>query len=1071
MKLPRITPALLPSIALLAASIPGLGRQDAPEATRSADELAAVLENVREAVGWSAFAKAQGELRLAGTTRRRGEDGEFELLFTSRGEFVRVSRGKFPAARGYDGETAWSRDRSGLTRELEMRGRDLSLFEHWVATGYWLDPAAPFDLALLASEGEARRIRIDDPASPIWMTLEIDGESWLPRALTYNGAAGDYVWSFGDWRKVGVLRVPHSLSAADSGGLADTYHATEAGPAPAFVRSPYAFHPRGAEDVTYDSAAQGELESQQTPTGHLLVKPLVNGKDIGWFIFDTGAGALCIDPAAADSLELPAFGEETAVGVAGKTTTCFREAESIALGPTTISDPYFVEIDLSFLEQYFGVAVGGVVGYDYLARTVIELETATGRIAAFVPSEYELEGASWQPLRLDENLPVVHASFEGDREGPFKLDTGANGSVTFHTPTVNRLKLLEGRKVVESVLMGHGGSGKSYSGVIEWFELGGHRFEKQQASFSQTETGGMKDAYTLGNIGQLLLRPFRLVFDYPHGRIAFANLRQEHVLPCDTWVALPDATAGGATILAKNSDRTVFDCQPLLFHPRRTWEPGTVIDLGRTTVPQVAETFATLGSSPYWCWGYEEGINEHGVAIGNEGIFTRARTEDVAAHARGEGPPLGPTGMDLLRLALERSRTAREAVDMIGYLLEEHGQFGSGLPMMPPLQGAYDNSFIVADPNEAWVVETCGRTWVARRFREGTTSISNVPSIRTEWDLASDGLVEHAVERGWWPADEADAFDFMVASCDPSPLVAPAAERARTRAKCSAGLLAEKEGSVTPRWMMRIARDRSTDPSLDLDVTASSCVAVLPKGEDALTIFWWCPSTPSNGCFVPFFVQGAGLPTILSTAGTVGRVITPPTRVAQDGFSEESYWWRFRDLCDLVRMDYAERNSIVRRAFDPLELEFEKGLASVLEEAAALRREGHEQKASERLAAYSAACVDRALTTLDGLREQLRAMEIEIPETCAPYVGGYAAVFQGRDVRFEIFVRDAKLWVRLPDGRDFELLEPDEEGWRYFALTDQASVSFEREGEAPAAKMIFRQPGATIELDREEGDG
>ena len=552
---------------------------------------------------------------------------------------------------------------------------------------------------------------------------------------------------------------------------------------------------------------------------------------------------------------------------------------------------------------------------------------------------------------------------------------------------------------------------------------------------------------------------------------AFANLRQEHVLPCDTWVALPDATASGATILAKNSDRTVFDCQPLLRHARRTWEPGAEIDLGRTTVPQVAETFATLGSSPYWCWGYEEGINEFGVAIGNEGIFTRARTEDVAAHARGDGPPLGPTGMDLLRMALERSRTAREAVLTIGSLLEEHGQFGSGLPMMPPAQGAYDNSFIVADPQEAWVVETCGRTWVARRFREGTTSISNVPSIRTEWDLASEGLVEHAIERGWWPADEADPFDFMTASCDPSPLIAPSAERARTRAGCSAGLLAEKKGSVTPRWMMRIARDRSTDPSLDLDVTASSCIAVLPKGEDASTVFWWCAGTPSNGCFVPFFVESAELPAILSTAGTVGRKITPPTRVAQDGFSEDSYWWRFRDLCDLVRMDYAERNAIVRRAFDPLEVAFEEGLPTIFEEAAALRREGHEQKAAERLAAYSAACVEHALTTLDELREKLGAMEIEIPEAYVPYVGGYQAEFGGQDVRFEIFVRDAKLFVRLPDGRDFELLEPDEEGWRFFALTDQASVSFEREGAAPATKMIFRQPGATLELARGGEDG
>jgi len=549
---------------------------------------------------------------------------------------------------------------------------------------------------------------------------------------------------------------------------------------------------------------------------------------------------------------------------------------------------------------------------------------------------------------------------------------------------------------------------------------------------------------------------------------AFSALRQEHILPCDTWVALPDATASGMTILAKNSDRTVFDCQPLLFHPRQTWESGVEIDLGRTTVPQVEETFATLGSSPYWCWGYEEGINEYGVAIGNEGLFTRGRADDIAAAQRGEGPPLGPTGMDLLRMALERSRTAREAVQTIGSLLEQHGQFGSGMPQQPVVLGAYDNSFIVADPEEAWVVETCGRLWAARRFTQGTTSISNVPSIRTEWDLASRDLVARAVESGWWGEDEAETFDFMTASLDPSPPMLATAERARTRASCSAGLAAEKHGEIDPRWMMRIARDRSTTPSLDLDVTASSCIAVLPKGEDAISVFWWAAATPSNGCYVPFFVQGADLPQSLSTAGTVGRVITPPTRVAQDAFSAESYWWRFRDLCNLVRVDHSERNPIVRSAFDPLEMDFEKGLAPVLAEAAELRSEGREEEAAARLSAYSAACVERVSETLESLRAELRSMEVVVPEAFRPFVGRYGKNLGGQAVAIEVLVENANLAVRLPDGRLFELLEPNQEGRWVFALTDQAAISFERGDSGPATAMTLHQGGTAIEFERED---
>ena len=93
-------------------------------------------------------------------------------------------------------------------------------------------------------------------------------------------------------------------------------------------------------------------------------------------------------------------------------------------------------------------------------------------------------------------------------------------------------------------------------------------------------------------------------------------------------VALPDATTTGTTVLGKNSDRPVFDCQPLVFYPHRTWAPDTLIDLGRVSIPQARETYATIGSRPYWCWGYEEGLNEFGVAIGNEGIATRVLAQD-----------------------------------------------------------------------------------------------------------------------------------------------------------------------------------------------------------------------------------------------------------------------------------------------------------------------------------------------------------------------------------------------------------------------------------------------------------
>lgn len=203
---------------------------------------------------------------------------------------------------------------------------------------------------------------------------------------------------------------------------------------------------------------------------------------------------------------------------------------------------------------------------------------------------------------------------------------------------------------------------------------------------------------------------------------------------CDTL----GFTKNGRTIFAKNSDRSPNEVQVLEFrdallhfdndvfityedkkpvtHTQKAMQKATY-----TEVEQVTESHAVLLSRPKWMWGAEMGVNDCGVCIGNEAVFTKGKYAET-----------GLTGMDLLRLALERSDSALSALYSIIENIEKYGQGGNcGYDR----EFYYDNSFLIADAESMYVLDTCQKEWAWKKVERA--AISNRLSLGRDADSYS----------------------------------------------------------------------------------------------------------------------------------------------------------------------------------------------------------------------------------------------------------------------------------------------------------------------------------------------
>lgn len=406
------------------------------------------------------------------------------------------------------------------------------------------------------------------------------------------------------------------------------------------------------------------------------------------------------------------------------------------------------------------------------------------------------------------------------------------------------------------------------------------------------------------------------------------------LFPCTSILVTRGAAADGSCIITYSCDGE--------FHPRLNiipaadHEPGSMLDvrgfrgvIGK--IPQVAHTWKVVGL-----------MNEHQLAIG-ETTFD-GRLELVNREAMMHYYPL-------MLLALQRARTAREAITVMTDLVEKHGYSSSG------------ESFSIADKNEAWIMEMVGTgpggrgaVWVALRLPDGMVSahanmarIGTFPLNDPENCRYSKNVTEFAIEKGYYDPDSGKPFHFADAYCPPTEeQVRYSARRVWSifrRVAPSMNLSAaysdgRGKGKPYPLWIrpdrklnlrdvMNLHRDHYEGTPFDMtrDLSAGPFgapdrwrpmtwkvdgktygwerpIATQQAGfvfasqsrrdvpDEVGGVFWYAMDNPHTCVFVPLYT-------------TITELPPSYTRGSLQQFSRDSAWWAFNFVANYANLRYS----------------------------------------------------------------------------------------------------------------------------------------------------------------------
>jgi len=468
-------------------------------------------------------------LSLTGNIELAGLSGTTMILFKEPGNIlISMQLADFHITQAYDGKAAWLKDQNGQTMEVSGPAKKQLINAAWtIGQSYLFEDRLPggvefYKDSLINGDRFSIYQALPDGGDSIWLfynsgteRIEIIKErldeviifTYLSDFRTIDGFAMAF-------RQEAKSTLPQFNSIIEI---------IEMQANPPLPDSLFTFSNNLMDDYYFPSQDDSVLVNMEYQNGHIFLRASVNGHQPVFFILDSGAGINSLDEQYAESIGIESNGDFPAKGISGYESASITRIDSLLIGDIRLFQQGMAIIDLSAMNLKAPDGIfGGILGYDLISRFPLKVDYGNGNLIFYNPEKFIAPADKYKiDFEFVVKLPLIEAEINRIK-GRFLIDLGNSVGLILHRPFVDVNNLFDGLDEVKKLTtkaVGVGGSSELYAAIAESFLLGPALIDKPAVLVADSDQGMTKSNDIDGNIGNMTLQDFSVLFDYANRRI------------------------------------------------------------------------------------------------------------------------------------------------------------------------------------------------------------------------------------------------------------------------------------------------------------------------------------------------------------------------------------------------------------------------------------------------------------------------------------------------------------------------------------------------------------------------